>query len=67
VGADDVMSCSLFSVHACSSSTGPTHNPPSFPVSYLIYLFRSAMLVAQTIIGSIRFHAVSGGIITQLT
>jgi hypothetical protein len=32
-----------------------------FP-SELIYLLRSAILVAQTIAGSIRFHAVSGGI-----
>jgi len=34
-------------------------NPTSLLAPELIYLFRSAILVAQTITGSIRFHAVS--------
>jgi hypothetical protein len=36
--------------------------PTSLLSPGLMYLFRSAILVAQTIAGSVRFHAVSDGI-----
>ena len=55
---------STFSSHACSSSTGPTYctTHPAFLYHTSSTSSEVRYLVAQTIAGSIRFHAVSDGI-----